>query len=78
MESVDLIRLFYHECARVFQDRLTDKLDIDYFQRIVEETFKTFGVTSEEVFDQERIIMADFLYGRDVEPRHYTQVTDLP
>jgi dynein heavy chain, axonemal len=78
VESVDLIRLYYHECARVFQDRLTDKLDIDYFSRIVQDTFKTFSVTSEEVFDQDRIIMADFLYGRDVEPRHYTQVNDLP
>jgi len=72
VESVDLVRLYYHENARVFQDRLTDKLDIDYFSRIVQETFKVFSVSPEDVFDQDRIIMADFLHGRDVEPRHYT------
>jgi len=41
-------------------------------------TFKEFDQTKEDVLDQERIIFADFLYGRDADPRQYCQVKDLP
>jgi len=35
------------------------------------DTFKEFKIEKDEVMDQERIIFADFLYGRDADPRQY-------
>jgi dynein heavy chain len=62
---------------RVFHDRLIDDFDREYLKAMLKEIIPQFGLTCEEVLCQERIIFGDFWQGRDVEPRHYMQISDL-
>ena len=62
---------------RVFHDRLINTEDRVALIEILKDQFKTFGFNATQVLSEERIIFADFQQGRDVEPRHYYQVTDL-
>jgi dynein heavy chain, axonemal len=62
---------------RIFHDRLIDELDRNYLKQILEELFINFKFEKHQVIDVERIIFGDYWQGRDVDPRHYYQVTDL-
>jgi len=62
---------------RIFHDRLIDELDRNYLKQILEELFINFKFEKHQVIDVERIIFGDYWQGRDVDPRHYHQVTDL-
>ena len=84
-EVVQLVRLFYHENMRVFHDRLTSEEDREYLKKLLESQFSKFNVTHDDVFkinkeeggEIERILFGDFQQGREAEPRHYYQITDL-
>ena len=62
---------------RVFHDRLTTDEDRDYFKKLLVKQFSKFNLTETEVIDSERIIFGDFMQGREVDPKSYTQITDL-
>ena len=73
----DMVKLWYHENLRVFHDRLNTGEDRQFLKDLLASKFEVFGVEKEKILDQERILFCDFWYGREVEPRHYAQVTDL-
>ena len=52
IETVDIVRMYYHESCRVFHDRLIDNEDRDYFTNLVQSTFPLFkGLNKETVLD---------------------------
>jgi dynein heavy chain len=72
-----LCKLWYHENMRVFHDRLTTDEDREYFKTLLSTFFESFGRTPVVVLDLERIIFADYLAGKDAEPRYYAPVEEL-
>lgn len=74
----DIIRLWYHENVRVFHDRLTTEEDRTYLKELLYKQMKDkFLMEKDSIIDKERILYGDFWHGRDVDPRHYCQITDL-
>jgi len=76
-EVVHIVRLWYHENLRVFHDRLTTEEDREFMKNILKSKFPDFKVTAQDVLNADRIIFGDFMQGRDVEPKVYTQIDDL-
>ena len=75
-----VVRCWYHENMRVFHDRLVDEEDREYLKNLLISKIQHFnGLTQDEVIDPsiERIIFADFMQGREQDPRHYIQVDDM-
>ncbi|XP_055888364.1 dynein axonemal heavy chain 1-like isoform X4 [Biomphalaria glabrata] len=71
-----VLRLWYHECCRVFQDRLVDDADRQSFEDILKNTvMKDFDVDFNHIIAHKPIIYADFL-NNDQDPRPYTLVKD--
>lgn len=73
-----MVKLWYHENMRVFHDRLINDEDREFFTTLLKSQFTLFGTTEEDIMDHERIIFCDFWQGREVDPRLYQQITDLP
>eukprot|EP00026_Physarum_polycephalum_P019283 Phypoly_transcript_21224.p1 GENE.Phypoly_transcript_21224~~Phypoly_transcript_21224.p1 ORF type:complete len:188 (+),score=27.67 Phypoly_transcript_21224:46-564(+) len=62
--KAQVVKLWYHECTRVFQDRLADFDDRSKFSNIINSiTNKYFQVSQEEVADYRDNIFVDFLAG---------------
>jgi dynein heavy chain, axonemal len=81
-DSNNLIKLWYHECMRVFHDRLTTVEDRAYLHNLLVGHFtSSFNIVDKNpehvILDQDRIIFADFMQGRDTDPKYYQQVMDL-
>ncbi|XP_066588945.1 dynein axonemal heavy chain 6 [Prorops nasuta] len=85
-ETNQILRLFYHECLRVFHDRLINKKDKNYFYRLLTSICeKTFGdsVVSLEVGkdgeDQPPVLLfGDFMsFGAAKENRIYEEIADM-
>ncbi|KAM3182197.1 hypothetical protein ACTXT7_012865 [Hymenolepis weldensis] len=79
-DKVSFIRLFYHECSRVFHDRLVDDVDRLFFNRILSEVAsKYFSETFEpEVFSKNPLFFGDFIsFGAKKEDRIYEEITDM-
>jgi len=73
-----LAKLWFNENMRVFHDRLTTEQDRDYLKNTLGSFIeKLFQLKKEEALDIERIIWADFLAGREADPRIYAPVTDI-
>ena len=63
---------------RVFHDRLINENDRKYLIDLLKKQFVKFpSVDIDQILDTERIIFADFLNGKDVEPKYYQQVKEL-
>ncbi|GFN88549.1 dynein heavy chain 1, axonemal-like [Plakobranchus ocellatus] len=73
----DILRLWYHECCRVFQDRLVNDEDRDLFESFLKERMdEDFGVSFDAVVTVRPVIYGDFLY-MDIDPRPYMLIDDL-
>ncbi|KAH3738283.1 hypothetical protein DPMN_044915 [Dreissena polymorpha] len=56
-----LLRLWYHESCRVFQDRLVNDEDRDWFDNLCKEKMKKdFQASVEEVINNDLILYGDF------------------
>ena len=66
-----------HESNRVFSDRLINDDDRNYFNSLLKQQIPAYEVEESLVFNEERILYADFQDGRDVEPRTYRQCINL-
>eukprot|EP00741_Cyanophora_paradoxa_P012299 tig00000169_g11885.t1 len=76
-EPVQFIRLWAHESARVFRDRLVDSTDAAWFDALVREQIETImGVEYKAVVTSPRLIYGDFMVpGAD--PRTYDEISDM-
>lgn len=78
--KVDLVRLFCHESARIFHDRLIDEHDRGYFNNLLSELVeKNFSVTiPSENLSKNPILFLDFSKrGLPAEDRVYLEMTDM-
>lgn len=77
VQEPDVVRLWIHECMRVFQDRLVDQTDKTWFTDLLKETMNVkLSKTWEEVVIAEPIIYGDYLTpGAD--PKCYVEVKDM-
>jgi len=80
----DLLRLWGHECMRIFQDRLIDDTDRGWFsdmlKRVCQQQFsKSWDVVVGEGADGEGLLLYGDFMVKNLEPekRQYTQLTDM-
>lgn len=85
-DAKQITRLFYHECLRVFHDRLIDKIDKNYFYRLLSSTcLRSFGdevirlpPQSEEITDPPMLFFGDFMsFGASKESRYYEEIINV-
>ena len=71
-----LLRLWYHENCRVFQDRLVNTEDREWFSGFLEEKIvKDFGCNIEEVNPRQPLLYGDFMIA-NVDNKVYAEVPD--
>ena len=71
-----LLRLWYHESCRVFQDRLVNDDDRNWFDDLCKSKMKSdFEANIDEIFHMEPILYGDFL-STNVENKIYAEITD--
>jgi dynein heavy chain len=75
--SNDMVRLWSHECMRVFQDRLVDKTDKDWFKNLLQKSMeKELEVTWGEVVTSEPLFYGDYM-NPGTEAKLYVQIKVL-
>ncbi|XP_060766195.1 dynein axonemal heavy chain 1 [Neoarius graeffei] len=60
-DKVHLLRLWYHESCRVFQDRLVSLEDRDWFNKLLQEHIEEFGCSFQEVVPCQPVLFGDFM-----------------
>ncbi|XP_067102135.1 dynein axonemal heavy chain 1 [Osmerus mordax] len=60
-DKVHLLQLWYHESCRVFQDRLVNKEDRDWFDQLLQARIQEFGCSFEEVVSTQPLMFGDFM-----------------
>ncbi|KAJ3073482.1 Dynein heavy chain 1, axonemal [Podochytrium sp. JEL0797] len=75
--ETDIVRLWLHECMRVFQDRLVDNIDKTWFSELIKGTIlDKLQLGWQEVVTNEPIVYGDYLTpGAD--PKIYTEIKDI-
>jgi dynein heavy chain, axonemal len=75
--ETDIVRLWVHECLRVFQDRLIDSTDKNWFSDLIKNTMlETLQLSWQEVISTEPILYGDYMVpGAD--PKIYTEIKDM-
>ncbi|KAI8926816.1 dnah1 protein [Entophlyctis helioformis] len=75
--ETDIVRLWIHECQRVFQDRLVDNVDKGWFKNLIMTTMNDkLDLSWGEVVISEPLLYGDYMTpGAD--PKIYTEVKDL-
>jgi hypothetical protein len=61
---------------RVFHDRLVDDTDRNKLIGILKTKIPKFEAEG-DVLTTERVIFVNFMQGRDVEPKHYSECMDI-
>eukprot|EP01116_Phalansterium_solitarium_P017128 TRINITY_DN413_c0_g1_i5.p1 TRINITY_DN413_c0_g1~~TRINITY_DN413_c0_g1_i5.p1 ORF type:complete len:4163 (-),score=2181.62 TRINITY_DN413_c0_g1_i5:539-13027(-) len=76
-EPINIVRLWAHECTRVFSDRLVDNEDRNWFQRLLEtKMFKFLKTKWDEVLKTDRLVYGDFMVA-GANPRVYAEIDDM-
>jgi len=71
LSHLEFVRLWYHECTRVFGDRLVDQNDVDAFNNVLREQCKKHFAD----FDQEKLTSEPLLFGSFIhKDKAYTPV----
>jgi dynein heavy chain len=72
----DLLRLWYHENCRVFQDRLVNEEDTKWFDDLMKDKLSAgFQSSMEEVVKESPMIYGDFMLP-NAETKVYNEITD--
>ena len=73
----DIYRLWIHECLRVFQDRLVNEEDRNWFTELIKMTTTRFyDMSYSDIVQNEPLIYGDYLVP-NAETRVYSEVKDL-
>lgn len=71
------LRLWYHECCRVFQDRLVNDQDRNWFNDLLHERINIdFEQDSNEVLGNQDILFGDFMDSTS-DDRPYLEITNM-
>ena len=70
-----LARLWYHECCRVFQDRLVNKEDCSWFENLLQSKLCNFGTNKDEVLSTQPLLYGDFMVPNS-DTKIYEEITD--
>ena len=63
--AMEVQRLWYHECTRVFADRLVNDNDRTWFDELLKECLVTnFETTYENVVTDDMLLFGDFMVRR--------------
>ncbi|KAM8930485.1 dynein axonemal heavy chain 1 isoform 1-T1 [Pelodytes ibericus] len=74
-DKFQLLKLWYHESCRVFQDRLVNQEDRSWFDEVMKGRMQEFGASFEEVVPQQPVLFGDFMTpGSDA--KTYQLITD--
>ncbi|KAJ3125137.1 Dynein heavy chain 1, axonemal [Nowakowskiella sp. JEL0407] len=73
----DIVRLWVHECQRVFQDRLVDQIDKTWFNELLRSTVvQTLQMGWSDIVQNEPLLYGDFMTpGAD--PKVYCEIKDI-
>jgi hypothetical protein len=72
-----LLKLWYHESCRVFQDRLINDEDRQWFDGLLrEKLLNTFKFDYKEIVTNEPVMYCDFMIP-NADPRIYSEVDDF-
>ncbi|XP_065194434.1 dynein axonemal heavy chain 1-like [Sycon ciliatum] len=75
-DDVGLYRLWFHECCRVFEDRLVNNEDRNWFEDLLRNKMATdLNVSVDDVLPHGLPIYGDFAQGSDV--KTYEEITDI-
>ncbi|XP_063282706.1 dynein axonemal heavy chain 1 [Pelobates fuscus] len=74
-DKFQLLKLWYHESCRVFQDRLVNQEDRNWFDELMKERMQEFGATFEEVVPQQPVLFGDFM-SPGADTKSYQLITD--
>ena len=73
----NLLKLWCHECSRVFEDRLVSTEDREWFQKLLQSRMsKDFDVDSAEVLGTGPLLYGDFMVA-NTDNKIYEEITDL-
>ena len=70
-----LLRLWFHECCRVFQDRLVNSEDRLWFDKKMRSKMADFGVEDNEVLGEGPLLYGDFMVP-NTDNKIYEEITD--
>ena len=73
----EILRLWYHECQRVFADRLVNDQDRTWFDDLLRERLvKDFETKHEDVISGDMLVYGDFMVP-NADPRMYESIDDV-
>ncbi|BHF69813.1 Dynein heavy chain 1, axonemal [Sparganum proliferum] len=76
-ELTQILRLWYHESCRVYQDRLINDTDRNWFKDLIKKSMNdVFATPFETAVPSEPLLYGDFLTGAAVEMRKYVEMED--
>ena len=78
METLtQLLRLWYHENCRVFQDRLVNNEDRTWFEDLLKDKVKTvFETDPSEVVPKDGVLFGDFMIA-NIDNKVYAEIEDF-
>ena len=72
-----LLKLWTHECSRIFEDRLVNNEDRDWFQQLLKKTMTTeFSVDPGEIIGDGPLLYGDFMMP-NTDNKIYEEITDM-
>ncbi|XP_029908318.1 dynein heavy chain 1, axonemal [Myripristis murdjan] len=74
-DQLQLLQLWYHESCRVFQDRLVNAEDRDWFDRLLQACIQEFGCSFEEALLCQPVLYGDFMIP-EADNKVYTLIED--
>ncbi|XP_077133083.1 dynein axonemal heavy chain 1 isoform X2 [Ranitomeya variabilis] len=74
-DQICLLKLWYHESCRVFQDRLVNDEDRRWFDDLMKGRMQEFGATFEEVIPQQPVLFGDFMTS-GTDSKYYQLIED--
>ena len=70
-----LLRLWFHECCRIFQDRLVSSEDRQWFEQKLRAKMADFGVKDKKILGKGPLLYGDFMIP-NVENKVYEEIVD--